>query len=65
MAELAKQEAVVPQFIERRMKLAYLAPDIIETIFTGHVPHGLSVGILEKSVPLNWEHQRQLFGFTA
>ena len=65
MTELAKQENVVPQFIVRRMKLAYLAPDIIEAIFNGKIPHTLSLGILEKFIPLYWEDQRDSFGFSA
>lgn len=65
MAELAKLENVVPQFIERRIKLAYLAPDIIEAIFKGQIPHTVSLGQLEKSIPLAWEDQRIIFNFSG
>jgi len=65
MTELEEQGKVLPQFIVRRIKLAYLAPDVIETIFNGNIPHTLSLGMLEKSIPLNWEDQIQLFGFTV
>ena len=62
---LAEQENVVPQFIGRRLKLAFLAPDIVEAIFSGNIPHTLSLGLLVKAIPLNWEEQRESFGFAA
>lgn len=65
MTALAQQEKVVPQFINRRIKLACLAPDIIEAIFNGQVPFALSIGKVEKSIPLCWEEQRKVFGFTG
>ena len=63
MKDLAKQEKISSQLVVRRMKLAYLAPDIIEAIFKGDVPHTLTLGKLIKSFPLNWEEQRESFGF--
>ena len=65
MAALAEQENISSQLVTRRMKLAYLAPDIVEAIFKGDVPHTLSLGKLIKSIPLNWEEQRESFGFAA
>ncbi|NKB37987.1 MAG: recombinase family protein [Gammaproteobacteria bacterium] len=62
---IATQENVTSQFITRRIKLAYLSPDIMEAIFKGEIPHTLSMGLLEKSIPLNWEHQRGTFGFAS
>ncbi|NKB39010.1 MAG: hypothetical protein GKR93_17905 [Gammaproteobacteria bacterium] len=62
---IAEQENVTPQFIARRLKLAYLSPDIMEAIFKGNIPHTLSLGLLEKSIPLIWEDQRESFGFAS
>ena len=44
------------------MRLALLAPDIVEAIVDGREPSGLSLERLVKGLPVVWEEQRQLFG---
>ena len=62
---LAKQEHVTPPYIGHLVKLAFLAPDIIEAIMRGDVPVALSLGRLKKGFPLDWDAQRKTFGFSS
>ncbi len=64
MARLAKQENVTQRYIAHLTKLAYLSPDIMETIIKGDLPPKLSLDRLKRGIPLDWEEQRQEFGFT-
>ena len=65
MAEIASQEGVDKSYVSRVMTLAFLAPDIIESIIAGRQPADLSVERLTKRIdlPLDWAQQRQLLGF--
>ena len=65
MRAIAEQEDISSQLVIRKMKLAYLAPDIVEAIFKGDIPHTISLGKLIKSIPFKWEDQRESFGFAA
>ncbi len=47
------------------VRLAFLAPDIQRAILAGRQPHDLSlVRILACDLPLAWDDQRQILGFT-
>ena len=63
MTWLAKQEGVTQRYIAHLLKLAFLAPDIIEAIINGDVPETLSLGILKQGIPRDWQEQRSRFGF--
>lgn len=63
--ELAKQEHVTPPYIGHLVKLAFLAPDIIEAIMHGDVPAELSLGRLKKGFSLDWDAQRKTLGFSG
>ncbi|MGD0821175.1 MAG: recombinase family protein [Desulfomonilia bacterium] len=65
MAEIASQEGVDKSYVSRVMSLAFLAPDITESIIAGRQPADLSVERLTKRIdlPLDWTQQRQLLGF--
>ena len=48
-----------------RIKLSYLAPDIIEAILAGHQPRSLNRRRLATiDLPIDWRQQRQLLGFS-
>lgn len=65
MAEIASQEGIDKSYVSRVIILAFLAPDIIESIIAGQQPADLSVERLTKRIdlPLDWAQQRQLLGF--
>jgi hypothetical protein len=62
---LAEREGVGRTYILRLLRLAYLAPDIVEAILAGLEPQGLTVNRLMKQVqlPTGWAEQRQALGF--
>ena len=63
LTAVAKQEGVSQRYIAELLKLAFLAPDIIEAINKGDIPETLSLVTLRQGIPLDWGHQRQRFGF--
>jgi hypothetical protein len=64
MADLARAEGVTQRYVAHVIKLAWLAPDIMENIIKGNIPATLSLGILKKCIPLDWQEQRKRFGFS-
>jgi hypothetical protein len=62
---MAKREGVDRSYVGRILRLACLAPDIVEAILDGTEPSGLSLRKLSKNVPLMWDEQRELFGFVG
>ena len=65
MAEIAAQEHTNKSYVARVIRLAFIAPDITESIIAGRQPADLSVEKLTKQMdlPLDWSQQRQLLGF--
>jgi hypothetical protein len=65
MVEIASLEGKDKSYISRVMNLAFLAPDITESIITGRQPADLSAEKLIRRInlPLDWDKQRQLLGF--
>ena len=65
MAEIASREGTDRSYVSRVIMLAFLAPDITESIITGLQPADLSVEKLTKRIdlPLGWMEQRQNLGF--
>ncbi len=65
MNQLAKREGVTQRYVAHLLKLAYLAPDIMEAIARGNIPSAVSLGRLKKGFPLDWQEQRKVLGFSA
>jgi hypothetical protein len=63
LSELAKNENVAQRHVSRYLKLAFLAPDIIDSIFKGNIPDTLTLKYLTQGIPLDWQEQRTRFGF--
>ena len=57
ISDLARLLRLDPSFVARTIRLAALAPDIIEGVLAGQEPDGLSLGRLRKEIPLLWEDQ--------
>ena len=60
--ELAGAESCCPTLITDRVRLAFLAPDIVEAILEGSQPTSMTVASLKRACPLpySWEEQRKL-----
>jgi site-specific DNA recombinase len=63
LTAVAKQEGVSQRYIAELLKLAFLAPDIIEAIIKGDIPETLSLVTLRQGIPQDWQDQRRRFGF--
>jgi ABC-type molybdenum transport system ATPase subunit/photorepair protein PhrA len=57
--EIAKTEGVSEQFVSNRISLAFLAPQIVESISAGSQPADLTADALVKRIemPLSWSEQ--------
>lgn len=63
LTELAKKEKVEQRYICDLIKLAYLAPDIMEAIIVGKIPAGLTLDRIKKGSSTDWRNQRRTLGF--
>jgi hypothetical protein len=61
-SDLARRLKLDQSYIARTIRLASLAPDVIEAILDGQEPDGLSLWGLRRDVPLLWREQRELLG---
>ena len=60
--EIAKAERIGPSFVSRVIRLALLAPDIVEAILAGRQPAHLTLRDLMQPFPVEWAGQRLQFG---
>jgi hypothetical protein len=66
MVELARCEGIGKQYVSRLMRLAFLAPDIVEQIVSGRQPPELTAQSLLTSrhaLPHDWAAQKRALGF--
>lgn len=63
--QMAKNKRMGPSNFARMLRLNYLAPDIQAAIHDGTQPPDLTIHkLLFGAIPLDWEQQRQLYGFS-
>jgi hypothetical protein len=60
--DLARKLKLDQSYIARTIRLASLAPDIVEAVLDGQEPDGLSLWGLRRDLPLLWREQRELLG---
>ncbi len=58
LKEIARAEKIGSSFVSRVVRLALLAPDIVETILAGKQPASLTLKDLMAPFPVEWERQR-------
>jgi site-specific DNA recombinase len=66
MAEIGKREGVGKRYVSRMIRLAFLAPAIVERIAEGRQPPELTTQVLSTGrgdLPLSWQAQKKLLGF--
>ena len=65
MVEIAKAEGVTESYVGRLVPLAFLAPDIVESVLAGTHPVHVTTELLTKRVdlPIDWKEQESLLGF--
>ena len=64
-AEIAATCDLSEAYVRRILRLAFLAPDIVESIAEGRQPRALTLQRLLGPVPLAWADQRRQFGFSV
>jgi site-specific DNA recombinase len=64
VAAIAEREGVLPNYVRRLTRLAFLAPRIVEAIAAGHQPPELTAKALTERVeiPLLWNEQERVVG---
>jgi site-specific DNA recombinase len=67
ITDLAQREGMNRTYASRLVPLAFLAPDITESILDGRQPVDLSLDRLLAlmPLPLKWDEQRTALGFSA
>jgi DNA invertase Pin-like site-specific DNA recombinase len=65
LVEIAKAEGVTESYVGRLLPLAFLAPDIVESVLAGTQPVHVTTEMLTKRVdlPIDWKEQESLLGF--
>jgi hypothetical protein len=63
---IARHEGIHECDVSRNLRLAFLAPDIVEAILDGNQPVDMTAETLRRlpQLPPDWETQRRLLGFT-
>ena len=65
-SEIAKRESITTSFVSRLIDLSFLAPSILTTIVNGTSPVELTANKLRSLgvIPLDWQSQRAVLGFS-
>ena len=62
ITELAAAEKIDRSYLCRVLRLTLLAPEIVEAIMDGRQPEGVTLPVLMRGFPVEWEGQRLQFG---
>ena len=61
VSEIGDAENISKSYVSRILRLALLAPDIVEAVLAGRADQSLMLERLERPLPASWEEQRQRF----
>ena len=62
--DLAREDGCSRPYVIRMIKLAYLAPEITQSILDGtQPPHRTLADLLRRDIPVDWTEQRRALGF--
>ena len=59
---LAEALGVHASYVRRFLRMALLAPPIVDAVFAGKAPWTLSLTKLNTTLPFSWKEQMELFG---
>jgi ParB-like chromosome segregation protein Spo0J len=62
VSEIGDAENISKSYVSRILRLALLAPDIVEAILAGRTDQGMVLDQLERPLPASWEEQRAQIG---
>ena len=60
VTEIAEAERISKSYVSRILRLALLAPDLVEAILGGWADQRVMLEQLERPLPLGWEEQRTI-----
>jgi DNA invertase Pin-like site-specific DNA recombinase len=65
VTDLARAEGLSPPYLDRILRLSFLAPDIVEALLDGSAPAALNLESTKdlKRIAPSWSDQRRLMGF--
>jgi hypothetical protein len=63
VSEIGDTENISKSYVSRILRLALLAPDIIEAMVAGRAEQSLMLERLERPLPASWEEQRDHLGW--
>jgi hypothetical protein len=61
VSEIGDAEDISKSYMSRILRLALLAPSIVEEILDGRVDRALMLAELERPLPASWEEQHDRF----
>ena len=59
VSEIGDVESISKSYVSRILRLALLAPDIVEAILAGRTDQAMMLERLERPLPASWEEQRR------
>jgi hypothetical protein len=59
VSDIGDAENISKSYVSRILRLALLAPDIVDAILAGTTDQGLMLERLEQPLPVSWEEQHQ------
>jgi hypothetical protein len=59
VSEIGEAENISKSYVSRILRLALLAPDIVDAILAGRTNQGMILEQLERPLPASWEEQRK------
>jgi hypothetical protein len=63
VSEIGDAESISRSYVSRILRLALLAPDIVESILVGRTDQVLMLENLERPLPASWAEQREHLGW--
>jgi hypothetical protein len=62
VSEIGDAENISKSYVSRILRLALLAPDLVDAILGGRIDQAVMLEQLERPLPMRWEEQRRLLG---
>jgi hypothetical protein len=61
VSDIGDVENISKSYVSRILRLALLAPDIVEAILIGSTDQGMMLERLDRPLPASWDEQRESF----
>ena len=65
VSDIGDAENISKSYVSRILRLALLAPDIVDAILAGRTDQALMLARLEQPLPAKWQEQRRLLNLGA